>query len=157
MPAPATGGLSVLRATPADAHDCAKLHAELFDPAWDARSFASLLGHPAAVAFVARQAAAADTVAFILGQVAADEAEILGLGVRADWRRQGLATRLIAALIGAATEAGARALFLEVAAGNTAALALYRRLRFEETGRRPAYYVTAKAAPLDAVTFALAL
>jgi len=155
MPAPDTCGLILLRATPADAQDCAKLHADLFAPAWDARSFASLLGQPAAVAFVARQGA--QTVAFILGQVAADEAEIVTLGVRADRRRQGIATRLIEALIGAARGAGARALFLDVAAGNTAALALYRRLRFEERGRRRAYYVTATAAPVDAVTFALAL
>jgi len=156
MPASDARGLSVLRATAADAADCAKLHADLFAAAWDAPSFASLLGQPAAVAFVARQGTA-ETVAFILGQVAADEAEILGLGVRADWRRQGVAARLIAALVGAARQAGARVLFLDVAADNTAALALYRQLRFEERGRRRAYYVTANAAAVDAVTFALAL
>ncbi|HXE69632.1 MAG TPA: ribosomal protein S18-alanine N-acetyltransferase [Hyphomicrobiaceae bacterium] len=157
MPAPDACGLSLLKAIPADAQDCAKLHADLFDPAWDARSFASLLGQSATVAFVARQGAPGQTVAFILGQVAADQAEILTLGVRADWRRQGIASRLIEALLGAARGAGARALFLDVAAGNTAALALYRRLGFEERGRRRAYYATAKAAPVDAVTFALAL
>jgi [ribosomal protein S18]-alanine N-acetyltransferase len=157
MPAPNTRGLSLRRASLADAQDCAKLHADLFDPAWDAQSFASLLGQPAALAFVARQGASGETVAFILGQVAADEAEILTLGVRAGWRRQGVASRLIEALIGAARAAGARALFLDVAAANTAALALYRRLRFEERGRRRAYYVRANAAPIDAVTFALAL
>jgi ribosomal-protein-alanine N-acetyltransferase len=157
MPAPNARGLSLLKASPADAQDCAKLHADLFDPAWDARSFASLLGQPAALAFVARQGAPGETVAFILGQVAADEAEILTLGVHAGWRRQGVASRLIEALIAAARAAGARALFLDVAAANTAALALYRRLRFEERGRRRAYYVTANAAPVDAVTFALAL
>jgi len=157
MPAPDACGLSVLRATPGDAPDCAKLHADLFDPAWDTRSFESLLAQPTAVAFVARRRAAGETVAFILGQVAADEAEVLVLGVRADRRRQGVATRLIAALIEAAREAGARTLFLEVAAGNTAALALYRGQRFEERGRRKAYYVMATAAAVDAVTFALAL
>jgi [ribosomal protein S18]-alanine N-acetyltransferase len=156
MPAPDACGLSVLRATPADAQDCAKLHADLFDPAWDVRSFEGLLGQPAAVAFVARLATG-QPVGFILGQVAADEAEILTLAVRAERRRQGIATGLIEALIGAARGAGARVLFLDVAAGNTAALALYRRLRFEERSRRRAYYVTANAAPVDAVTFALAL
>ena len=34
----------------------------------------------------------------------------------------------------------ALALFLEVDETNVPALALYRRLRFEEVGRRPAYY-----------------
>ncbi len=35
----------------------------------------------------------------------------------------------------------AASLFLEVEETNTPALKLYRHLRFEEVGRRPAYYV----------------
>jgi ribosomal-protein-alanine N-acetyltransferase len=157
MPSSLACGLCVLRAFAADARDCAEIHAALFDPAWDAPSFASLLAQQAAVAFVARQGTPGETIGFILGQIAADEAEILSLGVRGDRRRQGIATQLIAALAGAARGAGVRALFLDVAAGNMAALALYRRLGFQERGRRRAYYVTANAAPVDAVTFALAL
>ena len=157
MPSSQAGGLCVLRAFAADARDCADLHAALFDPAWDAPSFAGVLAQQATLAFVARQGTPGETIGFILGQIAADQAEILSLGVRGDRRRQGVATQLMAALIGAVRGAGARALFLEVGAGNMAALALYRRLGFQEKGRRRAYYVTAGAAPVDAVTFALAL
>jgi [ribosomal protein S18]-alanine N-acetyltransferase len=157
MPGSQVRSLCVLRAFTADARDCAELHAALFDPAWDAASFAGLLAQQAAVAFVARQGTAGESIGFVLGQIAADQAEILSLGVRADRQRQGVATQLMAALLGAARGAGVRAVFLEVAAGNMAGLALYRRLGFQERGRRRAYYVTAGAAPVDAVTFALAL
>jgi [ribosomal protein S18]-alanine N-acetyltransferase len=144
-------------ATAVDAQDCAKLHAELLEPAWDCASFASLLTHPAALGFVAQLSAPAQTVGFILGQVAADEAEVVTLGVQTERRRQGIATRLIEALAETARLAGARLMHLEVAAENTAALALYRKLQFKERGRRKGYYVTAHGAPADAVTFARAL
>jgi ribosomal-protein-alanine N-acetyltransferase len=144
-------------ATAADAQDCAKLHAELLEPAWDCASFASLLAHPASLGFMAQCSAPAQTVGFILGQVAADEAEVLTLGVQAEARRQGIATRLIEAFSETARVAGARVIHLEVATANTAALALYRKLQFREKGRRKGYYVTANAAAADAVTFARAL
>ena len=148
--------LSVLWATPEAAATCAKLHADLFAAAWDAKSFQTLLDHPASVAFLARLGTP-ETIGFILGQLAADEAEILTLGVRADRQRHGIASRLIEALARAAKQAEARMLFLEVEAGNTAALALYRKLGFEERGRRKGYYTKANAAPADAVTLARAL
>jgi len=144
-------------ATPADAEECSKLHAELFEPAWDRASFARFFSQPAARGFLARSIAPAQTVGFIVGQMAADEAEVLTLAVRREAQRQGLATRLIEALAETARAAGVRVLYLEVAAENTAALALYRKLRFQERGRRLGYYVRANAPPADAVTFALAL
>ena len=140
-------------ATAADAQACAKLHAQLLEPAWDCASFASLLIQPAVLGFVA-QVSAAQTVGLIVGQVAADEAEVLTLGVLTEARRQGIATRLIKALAEAARVAGARVMYLEVAAENTAGLALYRTLQFQERGRRKGYYVTANGVSVDAVTFA---
>jgi len=157
MLAALTCAVSLRVATPADAEACSTLHAELFEPAWDRASFASFFSHPAARGLVARSIAPAQTVGFIVGQMAADEAEVLTLAVSREARRQGIATRLIEALAETARVAGARVLYLEVAAENTAALALYRKLRFAERGRRPGYYVRANAPPADAVTFALAL
>ncbi|HEU0157881.1 MAG TPA: GNAT family N-acetyltransferase [Hyphomicrobiaceae bacterium] len=151
------GRVSLRRATPADAQDCATLHAQLFEPAWDRASFASMLSHPAALGFVAHRLAQAQSVGFILGQVAADEAEVLTLAINTEARRQGIATRLLDALAEAAGAAGACVLHLEVAVDNAAALALYRKLRFVERGRREGYYVGAGAGPVDAVTFARAL
>ena len=72
-----------------------------------------------------RRRTAADA-GFILGQLAADEAEILTLGVRKDMQRRGIGRRLVGGLARAAKKAEARRLFLEVGPGNAAALALYK-------------------------------
>jgi ribosomal-protein-alanine N-acetyltransferase len=149
--------VSLYVATAADAQACSELHAELFEPAWDRASFAKYFGHPAGLGLVARATAPAQTVGFIVGQVAADAAEVLMLAVSTQARRRGIATRLIEALSARARTAGARVLYLEVAADNTAALALYRKLQFTHTGRRRGYYGGANALPRDALTFARAL
>jgi ribosomal-protein-alanine N-acetyltransferase len=153
----ALGHLEIFAATAEAAEDCAALHAALFEPAWDAASFRALLGQPAAVALLARLGKPPETVGFVLGQVAADEAEVLALGVRADRQRRGIGTHLVEALARAAAQRQARVLYLDVDAGNTAALALYRRLGFAERGRRQGYYLKVDAAAADAVTLARAL
>lgn len=58
---------------------------------------------------------------------------ISAVGVAPAWRRQGIARRVMAALIANAREAGLRVLTLEVIDTNTAARQLYRSLGFVET------------------------
>jgi ribosomal-protein-alanine N-acetyltransferase len=69
-----------------------------------------------------------------------DEAHIMNLAVAGDRQRQGIASALVSRLLTAAGDRGATGATLEVRASNRAALALYRRFRFEEAGRRPRYY-----------------
>lgn len=149
--------VSILWASPEHSGELAGLHATLFEEAWDAAAFAKLLGHPGSTAFVARLGKHPQTVGFILGQLAADEAEIHTLGVGKDCQRHGIGRRLVEALARAAKKAEARRLFLEVAEDNGPAVALYKRLGFQETGRRKAYYARAGAPPADALNLALAL
>ncbi len=46
-----------------------------------------------------------------------------------------------------AQDRGADSMFLEVEETNIAAVSLYRRLRFAEVARRPAYYTAARWYP----------
>jgi ribosomal-protein-alanine N-acetyltransferase len=149
--------LSLLWAGVGDAGQLVRMHAELFEPAWDAAFFERLLGHPGCTALLARAGDPLQTAGFVVGLLAADEAEIITLGVRKDWQRCGVGCRLVQALARAVKKAEARQLFLEVAAGNTAALALYRKLGFREHGRRAAYYQRPGATAEDAITLSLAL
>jgi ribosomal-protein-alanine N-acetyltransferase len=149
--------VSILWAGIDQAEDLARLHAPLFDVAWDGASFARLLRHPGSPALVARVGSPPRIVGCIVGQVAADEAEILSLGVAKDWQRLGIARQLVAALGRAAKRAEARRLYLEVAEGNAAARALYSRLGFQEGGRRKGYYARAGAPAEDAINLWLAL
>jgi ribosomal-protein-alanine N-acetyltransferase len=67
-------------------------------------------------------------------------AEVDGLVVKREHRRQGIGAALIDACMAWAANAGASAIRLEVRASNAAAISLYRRLGFSATGIRRAYY-----------------
>ena len=149
--------LEIIRARPRHADNLASLHARLFDDPWDGEGFAEQLRQPGAKAFIARVGDPPEAAGFILGRVAADEAEILSLGVRADLRRRGLAARLLRAMRRAAKRARAHRLYLEVAAGNGTALSFYRGRGFRACGRRAAYYRRAGRPAEDALVLYLAL
>jgi ribosomal-protein-alanine N-acetyltransferase len=111
----------------------AALHGATFsDDKWDTGVFATLLGQPGVVGFLDERGG------FLVVRVAADEAEVLTIGV--ERRREGIARGLMLAGVSYAREAGAGAMYLEVAAGNAAALGLYRGLGFADVGRRKGYY-----------------
>lgn len=76
----------------------------------------------------------------LIGRRAADEFEILDLAVSPEYRRRGIAMALLDAALREANQAGARKVFLEVRASNTAAIEFYRARGFTESGRRKAYY-----------------
>jgi ribosomal-protein-alanine N-acetyltransferase len=67
-------------------------------------------------------------------------AEVEGLFVESDCRRQGIGSALIAACMAWAANAGASTMRLEVRASNTPAHALYRRHGFSTAGVRHGYY-----------------
>ena len=113
-----------------------------------------LLDHPGATAFVAHGAAAPDVAGFVIGQIAADEAEILTLGVGKDSQRHGIGRKLVEGLIRAAQQAEARRVFLEVAADNIAALRLYRSSASRSRRSQGLLPAGRRAASEDAVTLA---
>lgn len=125
--------------TPSDAEALAAIHAACFARAWPAASLRTLIADPAGVGFVARSARRSPS-GFVLGRIAADEAEILTLAVMPSHRRQGVASALCAHLLTALRARGASALFLEVSEMQAPALALYAGLGFAPVGLRPRYY-----------------
>jgi ribosomal-protein-alanine N-acetyltransferase len=127
---------TIVRATASHAPAMAAIHAAAFPLAerWGADAMALEITHLGAFGLVDPAGA------FLLGRVVADEAEILTLAVAPPLRRNGRAMALLEAAIAHVRAAGARALFLEVSTGNTAARALYARAGFTEVGRRFRYY-----------------
>jgi ribosomal-protein-alanine N-acetyltransferase len=77
---------------------------------------------------------------FIVARVVAGELHINNVAVRPEFRRQGIAGRLVEAVLRQAQEEGARIAYLEVRAGNFPAQELYRGCGFRVTGRRRRYY-----------------
>ncbi|MFC7475415.1 GNAT family N-acetyltransferase [Dankookia sp. GCM10030260] len=128
--------MTLAAAAPADAAALAALHAAAFPPAeaWGVDAIALMLGLPGAYGIWSAGQG------FVLARAAGGEAEILTLAVLPAARRQGVGAALLAAALAAAVVRGAAAMFLEVAAGNAAALGLYRGFGFVEVGRRRRYY-----------------
>lgn len=93
---------------------------------------------------------------FLMGRAIAGEAELLTLAVAPEARRQGIGARLVAGFLTEARARQAESAFLEVAADNLAALALYDAAGFRQAGRRRGYYATAMG-PVDALVLSRAL
>jgi ribosomal-protein-alanine N-acetyltransferase len=149
--------VSLLWAGPERAADIAALHAKIFSPAWDTKAVHGLLDHPAATAFVATLAVPSEVIGFIIGQIAADESEILTIGVDPAHRKRGVGKLLVEGLVRAVGRAEVRRVFLEVATDNSAALHLYSKMGFVPAGVRKGYYTRPGSPPVDAVTMARTL
>jgi [ribosomal protein S18]-alanine N-acetyltransferase len=93
----------------------------------DTRTYRVALGDGVVVGF-----------AGVLNQVG--EAHITNVAVVDKWRRQGIASRLLAAVLRVAIDRGARAATLEVRVGNVSAQKMYHRFGFVPAGVRPKYY-----------------
>ena len=123
-----------------DVDAMAAMHARSFETAWNADAIAALLAMPGGYALVARAASEPAIRGFLLARAVAGEAEVLTLAVDPLHRRRGMGHALIEAAVVAAVAAGAREMFLEVAADNIPAYSLYTASGFALVGRRPRYY-----------------
>lgn len=90
-------------------------------------------------------------------QFAADEGEVLNLGVVPEARRTGVGSDLLQDGINLAQALSISRLFLEVASDNAPARALYRRFSFAEVGVRPRYYLRPDGSRVDAVVMSVEL
>jgi ribosomal-protein-alanine N-acetyltransferase len=79
-------------------------------------------------------------VGYLFYSEAVQEAHVLNLCIRPDYRRQGLAQYMMRQLISQLRASGAQTLFLEVRVSNQAALRLYEDLGFNGIGERKNYY-----------------
>jgi len=149
-----TSAFKVSWATPADAEAMAQAHTGAFDPPWRAEDFEDLLEGDGVFGFLASDGQARGV---ILCRIAAEEMEVLTIGVPPDARRRGIAKALMQAALAAARQAKAAACFLDVAVDNRAAVALYARLGFRSAGLRKGYYDRGPEGLVDAIVMRLDL
>ncbi len=130
--------IQIARATDLDLAALEDLNERCLDQPWGRDSLRHLLTSPGAFGFLAR--VGTSPTGFILCRGAADECELLSFGVQPTDRRRGIGSALLVAALDHATNAGAVAMFAEVAENNWAALNLYRCFGFLTVGHRPGYY-----------------
>ena len=138
------GGTQIVAAplTETDLDGAAELHSEAFAQAWSGDELAALLSQPGSFGIVARRVGhpLERPVGFVLARNIDGEAEILTIAVARSARGTGVGRLLMDQVLQYLHAERAKVLFLEVDEENEPALKLYRRLRFEEVGRRKAYY-----------------
>jgi [ribosomal protein S18]-alanine N-acetyltransferase len=110
-----------------------------FSLPWPERSFRfELTGNPASRCWVA------DFEGKIVGMIVVwliiDEAHVATLATHPDFRRRGIAKKLLSHALIHLMEDGAHSSFLEVRESNLAAQEMYRKFGYEVSGRRPRYY-----------------
>lgn len=139
--------IELVPAALAHAELLAGMHKVCFAEVWDADAMASLLSMPGTEGAIAVDGESLrpalqppGPAGFVLWRAAAGEAEILTIAVLPPWRRGGIGGQLLETALAASAVAGAEAMFLEAAADNTAALALYEKRGFKRVGLRRAYY-----------------
>jgi ribosomal protein S18 acetylase RimI-like enzyme len=117
----------------------AAVHAENFAAyAWTETQFKSSLELDTTHAWTAR--VGSQITGFIVCQATQDQWDILMIGVAPTHQRHGIGETLIRQALQGASSDKAK-LFLDVAADNVAALALYKKCGFVQTGQRQRYYV----------------
>ena len=117
---------------------------------WSAEDIARTLRTPSSLLIASPEAVC-------LGRVILDEAEILALATDPAHRRRGLGAQVLVRFCDAACARGAVTAFLEVAATNSAARALYAENGFAATGLRKGYYRNPDGGRTDAVLMSRAL
>jgi [ribosomal protein S18]-alanine N-acetyltransferase len=129
----------LVKADSAHSEVISSLHALCFKEAWNKKAITDILSMPGASGLIVTSDDDAPQ-GFVLMRLAADEAEIISIGVIRQARRSGLADLLLEAAIAQARKEGTTQMFLEVAEDNVAAMALYEKAGFSINGRRTGYY-----------------
>lgn len=142
----------------ADSNRMAAIHAQGFAIGWDRAGIETMFGEGHVADVACRPAALGEAViGFAVSRVVLDEAELLTIALDPSVRGEGIGRALLDFHAARLRRAGAASIFLEVAADNAAALALYRRAGFVQIGRRNGYYPPAGggAGRRDALTMRL--
>ncbi|MFM7320084.1 MAG: ribosomal protein S18-alanine N-acetyltransferase [Armatimonadota bacterium] len=126
---------------PMEREHVAAVHAlehRLFHGGWSLDAYLGELGNPSSLWWVA--ARDGRVLGFGGLSVIIDEAHVTSLAVEPEARGLGIGERLLVRMLADAAQRGAVRATLEVAARNTVAQALYRKLGFEHAAIRKGYY-----------------
>lgn len=121
-----------------DVSQIAKLEEICFNDPWSENSIASELDNKLSHWLVAVEDD--KVVGYVGSQTVLGETDMMNIATHPDYRRQGIATRLILGLVDALEKRGSHSLMLEVRASNETAISIYRKLGFYEVGCRKNYY-----------------
>ena len=130
--------MEIRRSVPADAPAIAAAEELIFSDPWCERAITDLISTEGAMCYTAKDGDR--VIAYVLGRVIAPEGEIYRIATLPEYRKRGIAYRLLDYAYKTEKGHGLEVLFLEVRTQNIAARALYRAYGFEEVSVRKNYY-----------------
>jgi ribosomal-protein-alanine N-acetyltransferase len=107
---------------------------------WSRSMFAGELAKPSSLSLGGFDPDSDRLIAYLVVSRYVDAWHIMNLAVHPDWRRQGVASRLLDELFDLTAGDPRRGYTLEVRISNVTAIALYERFGFETSGVRRGYY-----------------
>ncbi len=121
---------------------------------WSRKQLLEELSSSGSWGYAARQGEGKVVIGFILGRTVIDEAEIFRLAVLDQYRRLGIARKLLNSVLMMLLNKKVTKCFLELRSSNEAAFTLYRESGFKKTAVRKDYYSDPKE---DAVVMTINL
>jgi len=115
-----------------------EIERESFPSPWGGEAYEEELALRGSVLLAA--AAGDDMIGFVAARVVMDEGHVIKIAVSGDWRRRGVAGRLMEGLEKEFMERGVKVIWLEVRSTNRPARMFYRGLDFHEIAVRRKYY-----------------
>lgn len=151
-------GASIIRkAEPGDYDILADLHNSGFATGWSAKAIGDLASGVGITTFISEDPATGKICGFLVARFVAGEGEILTIVIAPECRRRGFGAQLLETTLCWFEKMTTGVIFLEVACGNEAAIALYRRFGFYEIGRRKDYTIGHDGRKEDALRMVLEL
>jgi [ribosomal protein S18]-alanine N-acetyltransferase len=132
--------VDVRRLTIHDLDAIERIENAVYPTPWSRSMFAGELAKPSSLSLGGFDPDSGVLVAYLIVSRYVDAWHIMNLAVDLDWRRLGVASRLLDELFDLTGNDSRRGYTLEVRVSNTTAIALYEHFGFESSGIRRGYY-----------------
>jgi ribosomal-protein-alanine N-acetyltransferase len=133
--------IELRRLTLSDLASIERIERDAYPTPWSRSMFAGELAKPSSVSLGAfDEDEGGHLVGYLIISRYVDAWHIMNVAVAPEYRRQGIATRMLEELFRVTEDDARRGYTLEVRTSNAAAIALYERVGFQPTGVRRGYY-----------------
>ena len=130
--------MEIRRMISADVSDVARIEAECFPDPYTERMISDVLCTEGAMCFSALEGGR--VIAYFIGRLISPEGELYRIATAPEYRKRGIAYRLLDYSVKTSRGDGLETLFLEVRQSNFPAISLYREYGFRAISKRKNYY-----------------